>query len=173
MATKKIKYFSAVTFKNYMKSLGYVSFDWNRRIPYNDIPRQDFAVISIGNPEWLEDVDNNTDLWANGINNHWLPGCFENVLNIEFGDCGEGEFDSMGETQAYDIVKFIIKNQHKNNFYIHCGAGISRSGAVATFIYDFFKEKGVEVEILPHLPRTPNQYVRKMLWDMYEQNLER
>ena len=81
---KKIKYFSVIDFKNFMKSLGYVSYDYNRRIPYNDIPRQDFAVISIGNSgEWS---DNAEELWANGVNAHWLPGMFDNVLNIDFGD---------------------------------------------------------------------------------------
>lgn len=167
---KKIRYFSAVAFKNYMKSLGYISYDYNRRIPYNDIPRQDFAVISIGNPfEWSENVE---ELWANGVNTHWLPDIYENVLNVNFGDCGEGEFESIGEIQAYDIVKFVEKNKNKNNFYIHCGAGISRSGAVATFIYDYFKTQNIEVEIIPQLPRTPNHFVRKMLWEVYEKDVK-
>lgn len=167
---KKIRYFSAVDFKNYMKSLGYISYDYNRRIPYNDIPRQDFAVISITNSgEWSENVE---ELWENGVNTHWLPGIFENVLNVNFGDCGADELNSIGELQAYDIVKFIDKNKDKSNFYIHCSAGISRSGAVATFIYDYFRERGEEVEITPQMPKTPNYFVLKMLKEAYERDVK-
>ena len=108
-AVKKIKYFSVVDFKNFMKSLGYISYDYNRRIPYNDIPRQDFAVISIGNVEWLPDADKNNDLWANGTNTHWLPGIYDNVLNIEFSDTGEGDFEAMSVEQGKEIVDFVKK----------------------------------------------------------------
>jgi predicted protein tyrosine phosphatase len=162
-AVKKIKYFSVVDFKNFMKSLGYISYDYNRRIPYNDIPRQDFAVISIGNVEWLPDADKNNDLWANGTNTHWLPGIYDNVLNIEFSDTGEGDFEAMSVEQGKEIVDFVKKNKDKNNFYIHCSAGISRSGAVASFIYDYFKENGNDVVMTPHYPETPNYHVKNTL----------
>jgi predicted protein tyrosine phosphatase len=164
---KKIKYFSVIDFKNFMKSLGYVSYDYNRRIPYNDIPRQDFAVISIGNVEWLSDADKNNDLWANGTNTHWLPGIYDNVLNIDFGDCGEEELEAMSIEQAHDIINFIKKNKDKNNFYIHCSAGISRSGAVASFIYDYFKDNDIDVTIEPKYPETPNYHVRNTLKRIY------
>lgn len=160
---KEIRYFSATDFKCFMKSLGFTSYKWNRMMAYSAIPNSDFAVISIGNPEYLKDVDNDKDLWANGINNHWLPNCFENVLNIDFSDNGEEDFESLNEEGAQEIIDFIIKNENKSKFYIHCSAGISRSGAVSSVIYDFFKRCGEDVKIYPNYPKTPNYHVRNLL----------
>ena len=111
----------------------------------------------------MPDVDKNNDLWANGTNTHWLPGIYDNVLNIEFSDTGEGDFEAMGIEQAHDIINFIKNNKDKNNFYIHCSAGISRSGAVASFIYDYFKDNDIDVTIEPKYPETPNYHVRNTL----------
>ena len=43
------------------------------------------------------------------------------------------------EDQAKEIINFITQNKHKKNCIVHCSAGISRSGAVGTFISDYFR----------------------------------
>ncbi len=40
-------------------------------------------------------------------------------------------------TQAKDLFEFIKKHKDKQSCIIHCAAGISRSGAVGTFINDY------------------------------------
>ena len=78
---------------------------------------------------------------------HWFKENHDNVLNVEFDDCEEiisldNKYDKFAypitQEQANDIYKFILDNMGKD-FYIHCRAGISRSGAVGRFIYDLDK----------------------------------
>lgn len=44
----------------------------------------------------------------------------------------------MTEEQGKTILDFIRANEDKDNFIIHCAAGISRSGAVAKFANELF-----------------------------------
>ena len=79
------------------------------------------------------------------VGRHHFMENHKNVLNLEFDDVekdievGGYSFKAITDEQAEAIVKFIIDNKGKD-FYIHCLAGISRSGAVGTFIFDFFKD---------------------------------
>ena len=169
---KTIRYFSAKEFKNFMKSLGYISYSYNRYdVPYQKIIESDFAIISICNTEIEEDIDNEYDLWANGADNHWMPST-SNVLNIEFDDI-DGHSNNykcaFNNKDAEKIIDFIIRNKDKNNFYIHCGAGISRSGAVALFVADMFRYFGNDYNILPGVPKTPNAWVLKVLHNRLSQ----
>lgn len=57
---------------------------------------------------------------------------FEDVDGIESG---------LTESKAKQIIKFAEKShKKKKNITIHCFAGISRSGAVAKFINEYFME---------------------------------
>lgn len=139
-----------------------MGFEYNRNvIPKDFIEKQDFAIISIGN---IESDEGHTDdsLYLNGSNSHWLPDS-DNVLNINFNDVGEKEEGALTELQAQEILYFLEDNQDKKTWYIHCSAGISRSGAIASIIYDFFKERGDIVNIFPHYPKTPNYYIRNLI----------
>lgn len=40
-------------------------------------------------------------------------------------------------TQARELIDFIDKNKDKESCIVHCAAGISRSGAVGTFVNDY------------------------------------
>lgn len=44
----------------------------------------------------------------------------------------------MSEAQGKQIFEFIKTNKDAVNFIVHCAAGISRSGAVAKFITEYF-----------------------------------
>jgi predicted protein tyrosine phosphatase len=43
----------------------------------------------------------------------------------------------MSKEQAKECYEFIKRNQRIKNWFIHCTAGISRSGAIAQFINDY------------------------------------
>lgn len=172
----QIHYFSVVDFKRFMKSLGYVSFDYNRF----DVVKQrlldsDLAIISIGNPDEIYHIDNDVDIWANGKNNHWLPD-LENVLNIEFGDVdnsGPMKYrTALTHEQAKTIAEFILQNRNKQKFLIHCSAGISRSGGVALAISDILTQNNIEHELCPGHPATPNYWVKKLIIDELNEKWE-
>lgn len=77
-----------------------------------------------------------------------------NVLRLLFDDVDEplhvpllGEFADgreyipvvpMTEEQGKQIVDFVKANKDVHNFIVHCAAGISRSGAIAKFINEYF-----------------------------------
>ena len=164
-----IHYFSVVDFKQYMKSLGYVSFDYNRFDTVKErLVNSDIAVISIGNPNEINHIDNDIDIWANGEDNHWLPD-LDNVLNIEFGDVsnlnGVKYKTALTHEQAKTIAEFILRNKDKQKFLIHCSAGISRSGGVAIAIMDILEQNGIDCELHPKYPATPNYWVKKLIFD--------
>ena len=79
---------------------------------------------------------------------HWFKKNHINVLNLEFDDVTEDtEFNghllkAMTEEQAQKCVDFIENNIGKH-IYIHCRAGISRSGAIAKFIIEFYNENNI------------------------------
>lgn len=157
-----VKYLSAARFKVYMKNLGFMGYDFNREvIPIEFIESQPFAIISIGNIEADEGYTDES-LHLNGCNNHWLPDA-NNVLNINFNDVGEGEDGAFTELQAQEILCFIEDNREKTQWFVHCSAGISRSGAVASYLHDWFKSRGDEVNILPKYPEMPNYHVKRLL----------
>lgn len=83
---------------------------------------------------------------------HWFKESHPNVLNLEFDDITEDmmwkgrQFKAMTKDHAKEVIEFIENNKNKN-FYVHCKAGISRSGAISRFIYDFYNKDGVYSDI--------------------------
>jgi protein-tyrosine phosphatase len=78
---------------------------------------------------------NNTD-----SNNAYLEEK-ENVKVLYFDDCYYDEFANkvMTDEQADELLNFIDSQiaNNKDTCIVHCEAGISRSGAVGTFICDY------------------------------------
>lgn len=71
-------------------------------------------------------------------------------------------YKSITEQQAKEIFEFIKSNSDKKDFYVHCTAGISRSGAVGSFIHEYFG--GAYKELLKRFPNIlPNGRVSRML----------
>jgi len=67
----------------------------------------------------------------------------ENVINLRFDDVEhdgessptqEAQTRAFSELQAKMLYEFIKKHREKETCIVHCMAGISRSGAVGTFI---------------------------------------
>ncbi len=94
---------------------------------------------------------------------------YANVLVQRFDDLEEDIYrdgklyaKAFTSEQATEMVKFILKNQHRKKCVVHCAAGVSRSGAVGTFINDYYGES-LEVfkKINPHIH--PNVHVKVLL----------
>ena len=82
------------------------------------------------------DVDNNEQKFDQSI---------ENFLQVRMWDIEKDIIDTNGyifekpsDIELKKIVDFVNKHKDKSVFMVHCSAGISRSGAVATFIRDKF-----------------------------------
>lgn len=68
----------------------------------------------------------------------------------------------MSEEQGKLILDFVKKNDSVGNFIVHCAAGVSRSGAVAKFITEYFG--GEDKDFYKLNPYTkPNQRILTIL----------
>jgi len=84
---------------------------------------------------------------------HYFKG-HQNVLNLEFDDIGDDvmynghHFKTMTMEQAEKTIDFIENNivNGVTYFRICCRAGMSRSRAIAEFIYRYCKENNIELE---------------------------
>lgn len=101
-------------------------------------------------------------------NIHYFSNGLENVLNLVFDDV-ERDFDQDGQKaiaftqeQAKIVVDFIEKNKNKSRCIVHCGAGVSRSGAIATFFNDYLHQDYFQFKLdNPHIQ--PNNQVIALL----------
>lgn len=91
----------------------------------------------------------------------------KNVKVLYFHDITEDFVDSMiqpklfSDDDAKEIVKFADEHKDKENFFVHCAAGVSRSGATGTFLCEYFgldykdfKDKNYRIHPNPHILRT-------------------
>ena len=102
-----------------------------------------------------------------------------NVLTLYFDDCNEykkhlvdGSPDEfyeqipMSEEQALEIIKFAEKMNNESNVYVHCTAGVSRSGAVGAFISDYLGNKWDDfIKVNPQV--IPNSHISSLLKRVY------
>jgi predicted protein tyrosine phosphatase len=74
--------------------------------------------------------------------------CFDDVIeDIDIPIIGQStSINALAMTylQAEELVSFIMKHKDKKSCIVHCSAGISRSGAVGTFINDIYGIKHEE-----------------------------
>ena len=89
---------------------------------------------------------------------------FDDIIDDEIGKRlhDKGDCQLFSKEQAKQLYDFIFKNRHKSQVLVHCSAGISRSGAVGTFINDFLK-KDYFVFKREHPNILPNPYVLRLL----------
>jgi predicted protein tyrosine phosphatase len=103
-----------------------------------------------------------------------------NVMIMHFGDYGEefvlrnihkGPTGLFNEHKAKKLYEFIKRNKDKSMAIVHCGAGISRSGAVGTFIHDLYGTITSE-EFKRKNPRIqPNGHILKLLRTEFEKDI--
>jgi len=100
----------------------------------------------------------------------WFGDDHSNVLRLWFDDIehdmqvsptNKGICRAFTEDQGRRIIEFIDKHKDKE-FFVHCSAGISRSGAVGQFILDYLDgDKEHFQKMNSHI--SPNAQVRKIL----------
>lgn len=100
---------------------------------------------------------------------HWFKKNHNNVLNLEFDDIEHDidwkghQFKALNENDAIKIVDFIENNIGKT-FYIHCRAGVSRSGAIGSYINQMYYKIYNDEQFIKDNPRiSPNGHVLRLL----------
>jgi hypothetical protein len=131
----------------------------------------------------VENQDNTFYISINSTEGNDITPYFKekhpNVLTLYFDDCNEykkhpvdGSPDEfyeqipMSEEQALEIIKFAEKMNNESNVYVHCTAGVSRSGAVGAFISDYLGNKWDDfIRVNPQV--IPNSHISSLLKRVY------
>jgi hypothetical protein len=98
----------------------------------------------------------------------------QNYLNLWFDDITEKETKFVindilfTEEHAKQIIEFCENNSDKRHLYVHCTAGISRSGAVGLFINDNWGTNSYESFMRNHPWIHPNPYVSRILNQIFK-----
>ena len=105
------------------------------------------------------------------IGEHYFKFNHENVLNLQFDDCEhDGEpsptqnkgTKAFSVEQAKEVFNFVKKHRDKETCIVHCAAGISRSGAIGSFINGYTQGDWYEFK-RNNLQINPNPRVLRML----------
>jgi predicted protein tyrosine phosphatase len=125
---------------------------------------KDIAFISIEDPY----------ISINHINKHYFQKDYDNVLNMDFYDIEKSskvndyKYNPITEEQAKEIFDFIEKHLN-SSFIVHCEAGISRSGAVARFISNYYGYS--DAQFKDYI--MPNQLLLKLLKKEYKKKYKK
>ncbi len=103
---------------------------------------------------------------------------YSNVLRLIFDDATEEENENrikkglkelqlITTEQCKSLLSFIEQNKHVETFYVHCSAGVSRSGAVGVFINDLFGEESYFEFANSNPIIKPNYYILAILRRIY------
>jgi predicted protein tyrosine phosphatase len=130
---------------------------FDKRFTNGDIRHYDYACfISI------LDVDNKEKKFDESLDN-FLQVKMWDIEEDAYED-GKIRYEKPNTEELQKIVNFVNRHKDKSVFVVHCSAGISRSGAVATFIYDkFFKETDREKFMRENKHIRPNLYILNKL----------
>lgn len=108
------------------------------------------------------DIDNNEQKFDLSIENFLQVKMWD--IETDITDNNGVSYEKPSDIELIKIVNFVNKHKDKSVFMVHCSAGISRSGAVATFIRDkFINEIDKEKFYLENKYIQPNLYVLKRL----------
>lgn len=88
----------------------------------------------------------------------------KNVINLVFSDTIEtDDIASFNTGLATELINFIKQNEDKVQWYIHCSAGVSRSGAVGMFLIDYLSNVDIDYFTKVNCKIDPNSYVLGVL----------
>lgn len=129
----------------------------------DNVEQKDIMYISICSP-----ISDNQPYISSLCKESYFKKEHSNVKIMYFGDYGEGWSKEENpyvftEEQAKELYEFIKENKDKSMAIVHCGAGISRSGAIGTFIYDLYGEQTWEDFQRQNPSIHLNHYVYKLL----------
>ena len=111
----------------------------------DNVEEKDIMIISVCSPP-----DDNRHSFKSQKNRElWFKREHPNVKIMYFGDYGEHHLDKVEylftNEQAKELYEFIKINKDKSRAIIHCGAGISRSGAIGVFIHSLYGNNSPEM----------------------------
>lgn len=108
------------------------------------------------------DIDNNEQKFDRSIDNFLQVKMWD--IEEDLFENGELKYEKPNDNELKNIVNFVNKNKYKSVFVVHCSAGISRSGAVATFIKEkFLSEVNKEKFMKENKFIQPNLYILNRL----------
>lgn len=120
------------------------------------LPKNRFNKLMSDNNINDDNVESKTKVFFISINNDltespdtsisYFKENKRNVLILHFDDVEEDLYNKNGkliartmtDSQAKDILNFLENQKNIDNVFIHCSAGINRSGSVGSFICDYF-----------------------------------
>ena len=146
----------------YIKALPKYSFDESVTQPGIQRNWSQIAFISICEPG--SDVAADLPVLTPAPNVHV---CFTHDITQEISLVNGEIVSPFSPDQAQSMVDFIKANADKKVWLVHCTMGVSRSGAVVTFIRDYLKKQGQTMpwvdfkRLNPHI--IPNQHILKLL----------
>lgn len=86
----------------------------------------------------------------------------EPFICVDKPDPAQGSYHGMSIDQAKEVVAFAERHRDAGLTIVHCAAGVSRSGAVGSFLSDYYGLDYSEFKrINPQV--IPNVYVSKLL----------
>ncbi len=122
--TKTVRVMSRKLFEDYCEEQ-----NWTNVEKFDELSDRTLIIEII---DTQSDSINNTPVFK-GQSSKLLVQYFDDVDN-KVTNC-----TPFNEDQALEIVNFVTRHTHFDKFIVHCSAGISRSGAVGLFIYDWLK----------------------------------
>jgi predicted protein tyrosine phosphatase len=137
------------------------------------MPHKHWHLISISCPDTLT----KTNSFINDKTREVLKfqGC-KKILPLQFDDIREDQverclkigftpvlFSKNNANQVIDFLKDLQNEIDNSDLVIHCDAGISRSGAIASFTSSYLKIPFFDPDIVP------NKYILQVLWEVIDE----
>lgn len=111
------------------------------------------------------DIDNNEKKFDLSIDNFLQVKMWD--IEKEMTGNNDTIYEKPSDIELKNIVDFVNNHKDKSVFIVHCSAGISRSGAVATFIRDkFIDEIDKDKFNAENKHIQPNLYILKRLAEL-------
>ena len=145
--------------------------------------RKEFEALLISKYDRTLPIEkdlNNCYISIHNYDQAMIEDNYNNYLNLWFDDIdGDTEYNAkynpnckaFTAEQAKSIIDFCEQNRGKQNLFVHCFAGIARSGAVGAFVNDVWGEENYEDFHARHSWLCPNSFVSMMLMRSYREYL--
>ena len=101
---------------------------------------------------------------------HYFNKDYKNVLNLEFDDVTDRNSDGnilFNREHGSKIIEFVERNNHVETLYVHCLAGVSRSGAVGVFLNEIYGSETFYDFCNSNTKINPNFFILALLRRMY------
>ena len=101
---------------------------------------------------------------------HYFDKDYKNVLNLEFDDVTDQDSEGnvlFNREHGEKIIEFVELNKHVETLFVHCLAGVSRSGAVGLFLNDIYGNETYYEFCNSNTKIKPNFYIVALLRRIY------